>query len=387
MNRLGLVCGFLLGVAACQGATSPKPPPGSGGTYYVDANFGDDGAAGDSAHPFQTIQHAANLVNPGDVVVVRNGIYTGSGSVVDIERGGTAGNDVVFRAAVQWGAILDGGQTSHTAPNGAENGVYLGASFVRVEGFEVRNVWHDGISPASGVSDFQIVGNHIHDIGRYCETSGIGLSGMTFINNNVTIEQNLIHDIGRDTTGQNGCNPGNTYWQNHDHGIYLSSGTNVIVRNNVFYNIARGWAIQLYPDVLDQIDIVNNTFAFPNPHEDGHIIVAATLTNAVIANNIFYQPMTAGVFFDGGTTTNVTVENNLTTGGTAAEGNGAGVTLSNNLDNTDPKFVNVSVFNFALQAGSPAIDAGVTLSYVTNDFLGTSRPQGAAYDIGAFEFH
>jgi hypothetical protein len=63
------------------------------------------------------------------------------------------------------------------------------------------------------------------------------------------------------------------------------------------------------------------------------------------------------------------------------------VTVSNNLDNTDPQFVNAAAFNFALLAGSPAIDAGVTLSYVTNDFLGTSRPQGAAYDIGAFEFH
>ncbi len=380
MNRVAFL--WVLWVSACTQSTSPNqpPPPRS---YYVDGTIGDNAAAGDSAHPFQTIQHAANLVNPGDSVVVRNGVYP----VLDIERGGTPARYVVFRAAVQWGAILDGGQTSHTQPDGAENGVYLGAGFVRVQGFEIRNVWHDGISPASGVSGFQITGNHIHDVGRYCETSGIGLSGMTFINDNVVIEQNLIHDIGRDTTGQNGCNPGNTYWQNHDHGIYLSSGTNIIVRNNVFYNISRGWAIQCYPDVLSQIYIVNNTFAFPNPHEDGHIIVAATLTNAVIANNIFYQPSTAGVFFDGGSTSNVTVEYNLTAGGTVAEGNGAGVTLSNNLDNTDPKFVNASAFNFALLAGSPAIDAGVTLPYVTNDFLGTSRPQGAAYDIGAFEFH
>ena len=389
MKRITLVCGLVIGLVACQGATSPrqKPPPGSGGTYYVDANFGSDAAAGDSAHPFQTIQHAANLVNPGDVVVVRNGVYTRSGSVVDIERGGTAGHDVVFRAAVQWGAVIDGGQTSHTQPNGAENGVYLGASFVRVEGFEIRNVWHDGISPASGVSDFQIVGNHIHDVGRYCETSGVGLSGMTFINNNLVIEQNLLHDIGRDTTGENGCNPGNTYWQNHDHGIYLSSGNNVIIRNNVFYNIERGWAIQIYPDSLSQIYVVNNTFAFPNPNEHGHIIVEATLTNAVIANNIFYQPLTAGVLFNSATTSNVTVEYNLTAGGTATEGNGSGVTVSNNLDNTDPKFVNASAFDFQLAAGSPAIDAGITLPYVTNDFFGTSRPQGAAYDIGAFEFH
>ena len=386
MKSVALRFGLLFGLGACAQTAAPNPPPRPD-TLYVDATLGQDAASGDSAHPFRTIQHAADLVNPGDLVVVRNGVYSASASVVDIERGGTPGHYVVFRAAVPWGAVLDGGQTSHTQPNGAENGVYLGASFVRVEGFEIRNVWHDGISPASGVSDFQIVGNHIHDVGRYCETSGIGLSGMTFITNNLVIEQNLLHDIGRDTTGENGCNPGNTYWQNHDHGIYLSSGSNVIVRNNVFYNIERGWAIQIYPDSLSQIYIVNNTFAFPNPHEDGHIIVEATLTNAVIANNIFYQPLTAGVQFNSATTSNVTVEYNLTAGATAAEGNGSGVTLSNNVDNTDPKFVNASAFDFQLAAGSPAIDAGITLPYVTNDFLGTTRPQCAAYDIGAFEFH
>lgn len=386
MKSVALRCGLLFGLGACGQTAAPNAPPRPD-TLYVDAALGQDAASGDSAHPFQTIQHAADLVNPGDLVIVRNGVYTRGGSVVDIERGGTAGNYVVFRSAVRWGAVLDGLQTSHAQRDGAETGVYLGASFVRVEGFEIRNVWHDGISPSSSASDFQIAGNHIHDVGRYCETSGIGLSGMTFINKNVVIEQNLVHDVGRDTTGENGCNPGNTYWQNHDHGLYLSRGSNVIVRNNVFYNISRGWAIQIFPDSLSQIYIVNNTFAFPNPHEDGQIIIAATLTNAVIANNIFYQPLTAGVWFDGATTSNVSVEYNLTAGGTTAEGIGSGVTLSHSFDNTDPNFANAPAFDFQLLAGSPAIDAGITLSYVTNDFLGTTRPQGAGYDIGAFEFH
>jgi parallel beta helix pectate lyase-like protein len=389
MKSATLLAGLVLGLVACQTATGPKqkPPPGSGGNYYVDANFGSDTAVGDSAHPFQTIQHAADLVNPGEVVVVRNGVYTDNSVVLNIQRGGTAGNYVVFRAAEQWGAILDGGQTSHTAPNGAENGVYLGASFVRVEGFEIRNIWHDAIAPASGVSDFQIVGNHIHDIGRYCDSTGIGLSGMTFVNDNVVIEQNLIHDIGRDSTGENGCNPGNTYWQNHDHGIYLSKGTNIIVRNNVFYNITRGWAVQVYPGPLSQVYIANNTFAFPNPHKDGQIIVASTLTTGAIVNNIFYQPQTAGVLFSGATTSGVTVAYNMTYGGTASTGSGSGVTISNNVDNTDPKFIDALGLNFQLASGSPAINAGTSLTYVTNDFLGITRPQGAAYDIGAFEFH
>jgi hypothetical protein len=41
--------------------------------------------------------------------------------------------------------------------------------------------------------------------------------------------------------------------------------------------------------------------------------------------------------------------------------------------------------DLTLQASSPCIDAGITLSTVTDDFNGTARPQGKAYDIGAFE--
>ena len=50
--------------------------------------------------------------------------------------------------------------------------------------------------------------------------------------------------------------------------------------------------------VSDTTYIVNNTFAFPNPYRDGQIIISSPLTNSVIANNIFYQPGTAGVLFD-----------------------------------------------------------------------------------------
>ncbi len=52
----------------------------------------------------------------------------------------------------------------------------------------------------------------------------------------------------------------------------------------------------------------------------------------------------------------------------------------------DPKFVNASGADFHLQSSSPAIDKGMTLSTVTTDFEGTTRPQGPAYDIGADEF-
>jgi hypothetical protein len=49
----------------------------------------------------------------------------------------------------------------------------------------------------------------------------------------------------------------------------------------------------------------------------------------------------------------------------------------------DPQFDGAD--DLALEADSPAIDAGMKITSVATDINGASRPQGAAYDIGAFE--
>ena len=57
--------------------------------------------------------------------------------------------------------------------------------------------------------------------------------------------------------------------------------------------------------------------------------------------------------------------------------------------NLDPIFVDPSNGNFHLQKSSPAINAGANLSSsgVATDILGIARPQGSAYDIGAYEYY
>jgi hypothetical protein len=98
-----------------------------------------------------------------------------------------------------------------------------------------------------------------------------------------------------------------------------------------------------------------------------------------------YGGAQTGIYVEPGAT-GTDVRNNIAYGNGTTEilGLGVGTTLTNNLI-TDPRFVNPAAFDFNIQTGSPAINAGVTLSQIQTDFKGTPRPQGGAYDIGAYE--
>jgi len=65
-------------------------------------------------------------------------------------------------------------------------------------------------------------------------------------------------------------------------------------------------------------------------------------------------------------------------------GDGATPSFSLTSLNGDPKFVDPTNSNFQLQTGSPAVDAGAN-DGISRDIMQTPRPQGAAYDIGAYE--
>jgi len=381
------------GTAAITVTAAPPPPPppppsgscGGSACHYVDGTAGNDANPGTSSAPWRTIQHAADVMNPGDTVVVNDGVYTGGANVVTVSRSGTASEWLVLRAAHRWGAVIDGqGNSSYV-------GIEINGKYIRVEGFEVRNTSRYGIDAYNG-HDIAVVGDDIHDVGHVCTDDVGGRVGVDAYARNLTIERNLIHDVGRLGPGEQGCSPSTTAWQNHDHGIYQGSeyagqSDNLVIRNNVFYHFTHGWAVQRYEGsgtIVNGLSILNNTFVGANPWRDGQIIIATGVNNLVIENNIFYQPTTAGVWFDTGGLSNVTLSDNLSFGAAVSEGL-SGMTSSGNLGNVDPRFVNPSGLDFHVQSGSPAIGAGMTLSNVPNDFDGVVR--SGAYTIGAYQFH
>src|SRR5438477_1644261 len=362
-----------------------------GSTYYVSPTGDDINGTGTSTSPFQTIQRAADLVNPGDTVIVKDGVYTTSNwGLVVLTRGGNSSAWVSFKSENKGGAVLDGQNYTTTYGFDIEP---PGGSYVQIQDFEVRNFKKIAINLNWPGGNYDISGNHIHHIGRICSDEEVGYGGM-YIHNvtNVVVEKNVIHDIGRFGFLENGCIPLTTYYQNHDHGVYVDGVTGITIKNNTFYNIGHGWGIHFYSGNgvrSSSILVANNTFAFPNPDRDGQIILAAPgVSDANIQNNIFYSPRTAGVRIspDSTTFTNVLISYNIVSGGTITSGSASGITVSNNMDNTDPLLVNPSLHDFHLQAGSPAINAGASLTQVTDDMDGNSRPQATYCDIGADEY-
>jgi uncharacterized protein YjdB len=392
VSSSGLVSGLVAGTATIT-ATSEAKSGSSNLTVTVVASgcaaacryvdpAGNDANAGTRTAPWRTIQHAADVANPGDTVIVNNGVYTGGATIVNITRSGTAAAWIVFRAANRWGAIIDGQNNSSTT------GIEIAGNYIRVEGFEVRNTsryaieTYGGREDIAGNHDVVVTQNHLHDVGHICTGTTGGIVGVSAYSDNLTIERNVIHDIGRLGPGEQGCVEPNPNWQNHDHGIYNGVGNNVMVRNNVFYNLTHGWAIQRYNgggSVTTGLTIVNNTFGFPNPWRDAQIIIATPTNNVVIANNLFYQPTNAGVWFDG--SNGGTLVANLSTN--SIQTGGSGLTMSGNMPNTDPLFVSATAFNFHLTAGSPARGMGLATWCPSVDFDGVART--GACSAGAYQ--
>jgi len=86
---------------------------------------------------------------------------------------------------------------------------------------------------------------------------------------------------------------------------------------------------------------------------------------------------------------NVRISNNVISNGVllSTEENVAasGLILADNLEKTDPKFTDPAAFDFHLRSDSPAINSGLAMPGVANDYDGRVRPRGGRVDIGAYE--
>ena len=138
----------------------------SNSSFYVSTN-GSDSNPGTEAAPWRTVQHAADTVRAGSTVNIRGGVYE---ELVTIKTSGNATDGyVTFRSFPGETAILD---AEHITPDGRGGILTIrDKSYVRIEGFEIRNYRTSdrqltplGISVMGSGSHIELLKNNVHHI-------------------------------------------------------------------------------------------------------------------------------------------------------------------------------------------------------------------------------
>lgn len=314
---------------------------GSSNVWVLNSRFHHNGGDG--------IQfcHGCSANPPRNIYIGRNSAYGNRENGFDFKYGenvvlsyNTAYNHRATQAGVEF--CYDDGSGCTTGSSGSD-----GASIVIGSDGAPRNFWAIGnevYESANGIRveeawDGYLIGNIVHGVDAYgiqMEKSGEGP---------LTIAYNTIHDVPTCLSGP---------WQ--------GGPLTTTVENNIFSECPTRWI----------------------GYDQQESALAVT-----ISNNLFYNSGGSGV---------IKLESSSQTHSSGAsidsQVNGGGNMVAN------PGFVDAGTGNFALVSGSPAIDAA-TASYtgyqtafagafgnganILRDFLGTPRPQGANFDLGAHE--
>jgi hypothetical protein len=375
---------FLIVVVIAIGARIA--PVSAASKYYV-ALGGDDSNPGTEGRPFRTIGRGIRALGPGDTLYVKSGTYA---EVLRSFPSGTSWAAPVTIAAYPGDQVI-------IRPSWAYVAYFAYCHHVMLDGFVLdgANVTHTVVLINEEAHHIKIQNSEVVGAPR----SGILVSNYGSVNSDYNEFVNLdVHDNG--TT-------------DFDHGIYLKTSNNLVDRCSVHHNA--GWGVHIwnsyYPDESANNNIVSNNVIYDNADigdrgagivlscgsgnlaynnliwgNDIGIQVDYGVSDTKVYNNVVYMNDRYGVRV-GSESTRAIVRNNIVyQNGSAVTDMGSGTVEDHNLTEIDPKFVDIVAYDFHLQPTSPAIDAGVALDLVPDDFDGIPRPQGAGYDVGAFEF-
>jgi hypothetical protein len=341
-------------------------------SFYV-STAGSDSNAGTETAPWRTVQHAADTARAGGTVNVRGGVYE---ELVSINASGNSSDGfITFRSYPGETAILD---AERFTPSGRQAVLTIGnQSYVRIEGFEIRNLHTAehrlaplGISVMGAGSHIELLKNNVHHIqqtfpGRDAPGSGgngfgiavygtdaktpitdlvidgnevhhlkTGSSESLVVNGNVTnfrITHNVVHDnnnIGIDVIGFERTAPDPAVDQARDGVVSNNLVYNITSKGNPAYRndessdgiyVDGGTRILIEQNVMHDVDF---GIELASEHKD-------RATSYITArNNLIYHSHTAGVSIGGyapdrGHTDHcIVVNNTLFENDTSATGSG-----------------------------------------------------------------
>lgn len=278
--------------------------------------------------------------------------------------------------------ILDGNEVELACNDGEQECITVAVT----DTFEIRNnhVHHggpgtnggEGIDVKDGSANGKIFNNHVHNLPNRL---GIYIDAWDKHTYNIKVFQNRVHNCGGD-------------------GMTLASEQgglleNIYVYNNIVYD-NKNIGISVTPNgavpnsPMKKIRIVNNTIynngwtSVSDPWGGGIGIESPNLTDLTIRNNIVSQNLLFQIAVES-SGQNVSTDHNLIDG---FRGELAEETRGTNFVEGTAGFVNPTGADFHLLQSSLAVDNASATDAPAVDYDGNARPQGAGYDIGAFEY-
>jgi hypothetical protein len=433
-------------------------------SWYVTGTGNDSNAGKSEKTAFRTLQKAAELVEPGDVVYVGDGVYTSSdtsdnSAVLHIRRSGTADAWITWKA-------LDG-QYPVVCPDGW-GGITVEASYHILDGINVigRNdsiTLKDAIAdlknknpnPAFNTNGIFINGRNSkpdakphHVIVRNCTVAKCPGGGITAIEvDYITIEDcKVFNNAWFMRYAGSGITTLNNWAFDNAPGYHIIIQRNLVWNNKCFVSWERTGKLSDGNGIL--LDVTNQDgLNLANPDADDtagqNQITQATPTvdkknrrpvwknRALIANNVSAYNGGSGIHTF--RTSHVDIINNTTYWNGTSVGyeemfpnnskdivflnniivpRPGGKVTSNNKNSdirwdyniypveqnvfkgvhdivADPRFINphidLSIGNFKLKKGSPALHSGTDDVAQPTDHQKNKRPKGVGRDRGAFE--
>ena len=412
-------------------------------TYYVSTS-GNDGWPGTQSQPWATLQHAVATIANGDTILVMPGTYAGC----RIEISGASGAPKTLAVQTSGTVLLNalGPVNRHNRILEIEN-YDAAVNYWVIDGLEVDGGNTIGGIDARSIdtqmnSNITIQNCVVHEAKNgtsVCTGIFSAFTNLALIQYN-TSYSNAEHGCYTNNSCDDGVVRCNTFYSNASLGHHMNGDKSMggdgqmtgwlIERNKSYSNGSNGfdgdgvsssvWKNNLaYDNVskgihLTQVDgtsnpandkFLNNTLVcpttgfFPLNFIKGRSKVGGN--NNTIKNNILYHyntgsTMRGGLMYVSTWEPTLDSDYNLLNR-VSLNDNKIKLTLAqwqaqygqdlHSVPCTDPAVIWVSpdTKNFHLKPGSPAANSGTTLSEVTNDFDGESRPQGTAYDMGCFE--
>ncbi|HWZ31471.1 MAG TPA: right-handed parallel beta-helix repeat-containing protein [Bryobacteraceae bacterium] len=416
--------GVLLFAAYCASAA----------TYYV-ATTGSDGHSGTLSQPWKTLQHAVNMVSPGDTILVEAGTYAGCrigvsgsqtlpktlqaarGAVVVLNKPGASNkhNSILeienfSGTTTDW--IVSGFEVTGSPKYGIDvrvtdritiqhnhvhnsklTGIFTAFSnHVLIQNNESDHNSEHGIYQSNSSTYPTIRGNRshhnaaagIHMNGDISQQPGNGLVQFALVEDNVIWENGTAGGSGINCDGvDDSLFRNNLLYSNHASGISLyaidgahGSSNNKVYNNTIVMPAGARWAVNIPDDGAAPApvgNVVENNILLTQDSFRGSILVAGT---AVSGFHSDYNVVVSHLSDDNGNTSLSLSHWQSATGND----------VHSILASAAQLFVNPGAFNYQLKAASPAIDAGASLLDVPADIVNVPRPQGVSWDIGAYEF-